>query len=156
MTDNRTTETATSRIIATLRERNVQFATHGNTDRVWWATENGVTWYAQDRPNANELFVKLEAVLTPEQAIAATLGSGTLTANDVLNAVYKHGARWQAIADELNAELGSGTCENVWAESGKFKCSECAMEVIAISTNTTTPRPISFCPNCGREAVDEC
>lgn len=35
----------------------------------------------------------------------AELGSGTLTANDVLNAVYKHGARWQAIADELNATL---------------------------------------------------
>ena len=76
MSDNRTTEpTAINRIISTLRERDVQFATHGNTDRVWWTTENGVTWYAQDRPNANDLFVKLEAVLTPEQAIAATLGN---------------------------------------------------------------------------------
>ena len=76
MTDNRTTElAATERIIATLRERDVQFATYGNTDRVWWTTENGVAWYAQDRPNANDLYVKLEAVLTPEQAIAATLGS---------------------------------------------------------------------------------
>ena len=75
MTDNRTTEpTATERIIATLRERGVQFATYGNTDRVWWTTENGVAWYAQDRPNANDLYVKLEAVLTPDQAIAATLG----------------------------------------------------------------------------------
>lgn len=53
------------------------------------------------------------------------------------------------------AELGSGTCENVWAESGKFKCSECAMEVNAISTNTTAPRPIAFCPCCGREVVSE-
>ena len=35
---------------------------------------------------------------------------------------------WQAIADELNAELGSGTCEHV---------------------NGSYPR----CPNCGRKAV---
>ena len=84
MTDNRTTElAATERIIATLRERGVQFATYGNTDRVWWTTENGVAWYAQDRPNANDLYVKLEAVLTPEKAIAATLGNdGVERSND--------------------------------------------------------------------------
>jgi hypothetical protein len=34
-------------------------------------------------------------------------GGGTLTAEDVLNAVYKHGSRWQAIADELNTTLRS-------------------------------------------------
>ena len=52
-------------------------------------------------------------IATPDQVIAATLGNGMLTADDVLNAVYNHGARWQAIADELNAALGGGECENV-------------------------------------------
>ena len=60
---------------------------------------------------------------TPEQAIAATLGSGTLTAEQVCEAAHGHYELrmvrdvdgldvpqvvfdWQAIADELNAELG--------------------------------------------------
>jgi len=42
---------------------------------------------------------------TEAEAIAAwnARAHGMLTTNDVLNAVYEHGARWQAIADELNA-----------------------------------------------------
>lgn len=56
---------------------------------------------------------------TPEQAIAATLGNGTLTAEQVRKAiesrfdfdVWVPPARWQAIADELNAELGSENAE---------------------------------------------
>ena len=66
---------------------------------------------------------------------------------------YIEGFHHQMLHDAI-AELGSGTCENVWAEFGKFKCSECAMEVNAISTNTTTPRPIVFCPNCGRKVME--
>ena len=69
----------------------------------------------------------------------ATLGGDeramrTLTANDVLNAVYKHGARWQAIADELNATLG-GECE---IETYR-RCKQCGFlfEVMNV------------CPNCG-------
>ena len=59
--------------------------------------------------------------LTPEQAIAATIG---------------HDGQ---------------TCRNEWAEFGKFRCSECWVQVDAISTNTTKPMPIRYCPNCGRE-----
>ena len=58
--------------------------------------------------------------LTPEQAIAATLGGGKLTAEQVSKAVYSYSihadcadADWQAIADELNATLGSGECKVV-------------------------------------------
>jgi hypothetical protein len=44
------------------------------------------------------------------------LGSGTLTAEQVRETVLKHGkprfyGDWKEIADELNATLGSGTCE---------------------------------------------
>lgn len=44
--------------------------------------------------------------LTEEGVRVRDAAHGTLTADDVLNAVYKHGARWQAIADELNATFG--------------------------------------------------
>ena len=62
---------------------------------------------------------------TPEQAIAATLGGGELTKEDVQRALFAHstyanydglqlyasGIRTQEIADELNAALGGGECE---------------------------------------------
>ena len=61
---------------------------------------------------------------TPEQAIAATLGSGKLTAEQVQAVIFAHSScagrengeyfandiRMQAIADELNATLGGGEC----------------------------------------------
>ena len=46
--------------------------------------------------------------------------------------------------------LPEGACVNEWAESGKFKCSKCGLQVDSISTNTTAPMPIRHCPNCGR------
>ena len=67
-----------------------------------------------------------------EQAIAATLGSGTLTAEQVREAIERHvkfyeGGDYdeQAIADELNAELGSGTCEVSYEQDGVPRCSKC-------------------------------
>lgn len=55
---------------------------------------------------------------TPEQAVAATLGAPTLTAEQVSKTVYAHSihadcadADWQAIADELNAMLGAPSIE---------------------------------------------
>lgn len=50
--------------------------------------------------------------------------------------VCKVGINYKAIADELNAELGSWTCENVHGH-----CSECGA-VMYDAPN--------FCPNCGR------
>lgn len=69
-----------------------------------------------------------------EQAIAATLGGGTLTAEQVRHTMRGRHCKlrmildvdglsipqvmfdWQAIADELNAALGSGECESRWHE----------------------------------------
>lgn len=97
--------------------------------------------------------------------------TGKLTAEDVrdfLNCnsvfddtIWTHGEQelvfleenLQTMADELNATLGRGTCRNEWAEFGKFRCSECWMQIDSISTNTVAPRPIKFCPNCGCEVV---
>ena len=96
--------------------------------------------------------------LTPEQAIAATLGGANV--DDVLallDEMNEQGrieyADYSQLHDAIAATLGRGTCRNEWAEFGKFRCSECWMQVGSISTNTTAPRPIKFCPNCGREVV---
>ena len=47
---------------------------------------------------------------------------------------------WQAIADELNATLGSGTCE--YCKDGKFD------EQTWMMSNHGWQR-INYCPNCG-------
>ena len=128
--------------------------------------------------------------LTPEQAIAATLGSesvdymlntigkleeenerlrsscGTLTAEQVREAVWRHGNRryedWQAVANELNTELGNGTCEmetdwdylhdgipdapeDTWA----YMCSVCGW-----SFRYDRGIKPNYCPNCGAKVLE--
>ena len=90
---------------------------------------------------------------------AATLESGKLTAEQVMAIAGRHQPDycsdthvcfdWQAITDELNAALECGECRNEWEEFGKFRCSECWLQIDAISTNTTQPMPIRYCPKCG-------
>lgn len=100
-----------------------------------------------------------------EQAIAATLGSGTLTAEQVRDAVLEnfeeaHETRydhwkpskfdWQAIADELNATLGSGECEiyRVGNTQDVRKCSACGK---LMHFNHPLDRDcLNYCPNCGK------
>ena len=87
-------------------------------------------------------FAKMTMIVTPEQAIAATL-EGIEEPDTIRNELTDSG-----LIDTC-AELGNGTCINEWAEFGKFRCSECWTQVDAISTNTTQPMPIRYCPNCG-------
>ena len=102
--------------------------------------------------------------LTPEQAIAATLGGGTLTAEQVQKVIYKHGINdgfvysvlrgsFQAIADELNATLGSGTCENIAQYPlVNFECSECGCTVEGGDELGADIQhgEWNHCPNCGK------
>ncbi|MBQ1449892.1 MAG: hypothetical protein IIZ12_03030 [Eggerthellaceae bacterium] len=125
MTDNRTTE-----LRANLTERGVEYEAddHKNYAYTYWGD-----WAYCEPLDAKPgtLGAQCELMLipaTPEQAIAATLGNeramhGTLTAEQVERIVYRN-CEWyeggeidaQAIADELNAELGSGTCKWTWVE----------------------------------------
>ena len=95
--------------------------------------------------------------LTPEQAVVAALGRSTLTAEQVENAVYHHCKFYeggdvdaQAIADELNATLGRGTCHDVWQDDvhANFKCSECGETL-----NVYDKKRVACCPFCKREVV---
>lgn len=110
--------TATDELRRLLDERGVEYETddrNGLRETIWC----GVAAF-QLSPTA-----KMTMIITPEQAIAATLGNS-------------------------RAEQ---TCRNEWAEFGKFRCSECWTQVDAISTNTTQPMPIKHCPNCGAKVV---
>jgi hypothetical protein len=139
MTDNQTTEL----LCKLLDERGIEWKDGDAAYEIEWSTPDGRHCSAMYwKPT----FTVLISGCTPEQAIAATLGSGALTADDVLNAVYKHGARWQAIADELNAELGSGTCENKAKSWGEFECSECEF----CADFGSDLHRVRLCPDCGR------
>lgn len=81
---------------------------------------------------------------TPEQAIAATLGRGTLTAEQVRDVIERHSmwvngnnrcfhnGAYEDIADELNAELGSSILygrEQIEALEAKWKAEDGTCEV---------------------------
>ena len=122
--------------------------------------------------------------LTPEQVIAATLGRGTLTADDVRDLIERHSdasggngrdfhnGAYVAIADELNATLGSFNCTNDCTNSERtttvdetwhvgfhmwngervtihvMECSKCGRTYEHVNGN------YEFCPRCGRKLVD--
>ena len=217
MTDNQTTE-----LRDRLTERGIEYAANDHMG-VFETSWNGFT-AMQLTPSA-----KLIMVVTPEQAIAATLGSdtkgcesllwelvgaldvadatdaskkpivteyarriaatlgSTLTAEQVRKAIEEakaellesceyvgdmgqrkgdvlkaFGKMEQAIADELSAELGSGTCEWILEHSGtlydKWRCSKCGyLHVESRIDGGATDLDPNYCPNCGariRKAVE--
>lgn len=163
MTDNRTTE-----LREKLTERGIEYTTNdhmGAYETSW----NGFT-AMQLTPGA-----KLLMVFTPDQAIAATVGSGTLTAEQVREAIMSvdrwekpmgstgltnthliiRDDGWQAIADELNATVGNGTCHMDFIDeyerpSGDedylCECSECGSQMWEPAHDL----PL-YCRKCGKK-----
>ena len=76
---------ATERLRALLDERGVEWKDYGYENHTWWGE-----WHAENRSSVNGLFVKVEGVVTPEQAIAATLGPGTCEVTDNGSWGYPH------------------------------------------------------------------
>lgn len=116
MNDNRTTELLDGlRNVGNLHEFAELFGFDWHDDSDW-------TWH--------DVAVKMADGL--EQAIAATLGSGTLTAEQVEKIVNRN-CEWyeggeldaQAIADELNTELGGGNCARCAEDLGRYADSLC-------------------------------
>ena len=168
MTDNRTTEL----LRKLLDKRGLNCQTH-YLHAFWWVG-----------PKLYEAADNLDGTLTvgrltPEQAVAVTLGNGTLTAEQVREAIEETKAELlesceyvgdmgqrksdvlkafdkmeQTIADELNAELGSETCEIVaqtWEDRGgdeedtyKYELS-CGHAVRMLDCE-----PLHNCPRCGK------
>ena len=78
---------------------------------------------------------------------------GYLLEYDELDCVVLNDENGEHEPMEFVPKAGIETCENEWAQFGKFRCSECWLQIDSISTNTTTPIPIKYCPNCGKEVV---
>lgn len=103
----------------------------------------------------------------------ATLGRGTMTADDVRDLIERHSdacggngrdfhnGAYVAIVDELNATLGRGTChpvtnDNLNESEGTgdawANCSECG-HLLCVLTDPRSQMP-NYCPNCGRRIVE--
>ena len=116
--------------------------------------------------------VQTDRLINHWAEIAATLGGGRLTAEQVREAIERHaipllGRMWQfidrsyeAIADELNAALDSGECELVETDSYSSACE--TVHVLECSACGQTCEHVNgaynYCPNCGakvRKAVEQ-
>lgn len=100
---------------------------------------------------------------------AATLDGGRLTAEQVGKAMFRN-CVWdensamyyvgytdmQAIADELNAALGGGECENVSyrVDESRFHCSSCGFGCWVKNVATGRDELPAHCPNCGKKVVE--
>ena len=102
-------ETSTETLRRLLDERGVKYRDYFHADKTWWSGRENVGWYAENRPSANGLYVMIEAVLTPAQAIAATLGptvtGETSDGYHTFNELYHHRAVLFSVIVRDHAEL---------------------------------------------------
>ena len=122
---------ATDRLRELLDERGVEH--YDGTERTLWGYEQtgedtGIYRFAASEISGGFLQFDMFRI-TPEQAIAATLGSGTCKA---------------IISDNLTESEGTG---DAWAD-----CSECG-HLLYVLTDPNSEPP-NFCPNCGRRVVE--
>lgn len=169
--------TATEELRRLLDERGVEWVDTGDGSTLIPAqTAMNVAWDVNRWPSGKDmgdcLWVQNRHPLTPEQAIAATLGevrAGSsrfeLTAEQVRKAIYDcsafasydgrtlhaSGIRLHSVTDELNAALGGGECEQVLIDCDDglmppftAHCSKCGTEW------GFTPK---FCPECGAKVT---
>ena len=161
---------ATDELRELLDERGVEYDETTEYVTTVYLDDKVVRYYGYDGDFSVEVifprpYLNNTAWLTPEQAVAATLGIGTMTAEQVRGFLNRHSmfddTAWlhgtqelvfsedelQAMADELNAELGSGTCENTQDDTD-FMCSVCGKCV-----DNGRILGFNYCPNCGRRVV---
>lgn len=102
----------------------------------WWEEDGHTLWYGESIHHAASAFssfmfgendkVHLSAMVTPEQAIAATLGAGTCQVE---------------------------TTEN-WLPAERYhRCNHCGAFFAVLDASGDIPP--HCCPNCGRKVVDE-
>lgn len=123
--------TATDELRAELTKRGVEWRWQDERTTYWYVTVDGEEWgewTATEMGGYLLLSFTSGYLLTPAQAIAATLGRG-----------------------ECHDE---GTFRS-W---GYFTCSNCKVvvpvEAVREAPSIGKVVPISFCPNCGRKVVD--
>lgn len=112
----------TEKLRRLLDARGVEWTGHGFENHTWWGK-----WHAENRPSVNGLFVKVEAILTPEQTIEATLGAETCKMEESW-----HGE----------------------TEAVEFHCLACDEYALVEVVDGIYDRP-HYCPNCGKKIVNE-
>lgn len=160
---------ATDELRRMLDERGVEWSDASDKDVLHTTWNNMNCWFIEFQDGWTAWGMTMHG--TPEQAIAVTLGevrAGSsrfeLTAEQVRGVLLSHLPHreyysveqtdaWQAIADELNATLGGGECEQVLTDCDDglmppftAHCSKCGTEW------GFTPK---FCPECGAKVVDK-
>lgn len=116
--------TATEELRRMLDERGVEWKCYGYENHTWWGE-----WHAENRASVNGLFLKVEAVITPEQAIEATLGRGTC---------HDEGDPGDFFCSECGVRMFTETNDTY--------------TMIASDERTIIKHP-NYCPNCGRRVV---
>ena len=156
---------------------------------VWW--DYGIRGATTTRFNANGVDLTFtpmrdglfcSTILTPEQAIAATLGrsdvgryvglrQGEYWERTENSNYYCGGCGWKVTDHDSYCPecggalheyaLGARTCHMVLREDIRghayqdtYECSECGEEVVR-ETCMGESEPPNYCPNCGRKVVDE-
>lgn len=168
MTDNRTTKL----LHKLLDERGVEYET--DVDECCDDEQPSTTWdfnlCGLEMTVTTKEFVDIDGktylemdfhhAFTPEQAIAATLGNSTLTAEHVREAIfnnssyasydgvryYADGINMQAVADELNTRIEQ-TC-NLIEDGNLLHCSNCGG---AAEKQLWTYW--NYCPNCRAKVI---
>ena len=165
-------ESSTKVLRKLLDERGVEWREGDDERKTHWES-SGLTWEYFNDENGDAWLGFLgvcESDVSPEQAIAATLGSGKLTADDVRDLIehnsyhvsgntreFFNGA-YEAIADELNATLGSVTCKPTEEDYCPI-CGEdlvkCNIGIGAGGGAVELDPPIyhNYCPNCGVRVI---
>lgn len=144
--------TATDVLRRLLDENDEYYKTSGN--KTWWGRpidrQTGkpinVFHYQAQPMGEDRLLVELQ-LATPEQAIAATLGSCNCSNN---------------CTDDCTNSERTGTCHDE-GDPGDFCCSACGVRMFTNTSDTYTmiasdgrtiiKRP-NYCPNCGAKVVE--
>lgn len=116
---------ATERLRALLTERGVEWSGGLPTETIVREPIDALYVERQD----GRMHVYFRSYMTPEQAVAATLGPGTCH---------------PVISDNLNESEGAG---DAWAD-----CSACG-HLLFVLTDPNS-QPPNYCPNCGRAVVE--
>ena len=127
--------TATDELRQMLTEADVEWKEYGYENHTWWNGSENVGWHAENRPSVTGSYVKVEAVLTPAQAIAATVGRGTCEADETETIKC-----WVKCKDEPSTER----MELIHV----MECSECGHTYEHVNGD------YEFCPRCGRKRAD--
>ena len=158
---------ATEKLRALLDERGVEYSTKDSAFRditYWPASNRVVASYSCSKYSETENGM-FKTQFTPEQAIAATMGGGTMTADDIRDLIEHHSyhvsgnmreffnGAYEAIADELNATLSRHRAKShpygYEHDTGAYDCTRC--ECGCINDISAT-----YCSDCGGEIeIDE-